>query len=203
MVACSFSPRPTLRRYPYRVFVHSHHLLKCFSSPWWVRVKAPGGMSIRDGHHSFVPQTVTVEGCQLYSQGSPEGKSRTLLSQGCVHTFECCMRHKHHTYKTLWTHKRQQLACSLWMNQSHPFLNQTFLEERDVAEIQEFHDLEIGAVNLEIDRWSYSLFQSRTSMVLNLVSVRIMNILDIREWVIIYYLSICKQRHFNYLEVRE
>ena len=67
------------------------------------------------------------------------------------------------------------------MNQSHPFLNQTFLEERDVAEIQEFHDLEIGAVNLEIDRWSYSLFQSRTSMILNLVSVRIMNILDIRE----------------------
>ena len=50
-----------------------------------------------------------------------------------------------------------------------------------MAEIQEFHDLETGAVNLEIDRWSYSLFQSRNGIVLSLVSVRIMNILDIRE----------------------
>lgn len=85
MVSCSFSPRPTLRRYPYRVFVHSHHLLKCFSSPWWVRVKAPGGMSIRDGHHSFVPQTVTVEGCQLLSRQSRGEISHFIVTSLCPH----------------------------------------------------------------------------------------------------------------------
>lgn len=105
-----FLPMSTLRRYPYRVFVCSHHLLKCFSSPWWVRVKAPGGVSIRDGHPSFVPQTVPVEGCRLFSQGSPEGKSRTLLSQVCVHTFECCMRHVHHECKTQSTRDSSSLV---------------------------------------------------------------------------------------------
>ena len=133
----------------------------------------------------------------------PRGKSGTLLSQACVHTFEHCTRHVHREYRTPRKHKRQQPTCSLWMNRPHPFLNQTLLEEREVAEIEEFHDLEIGAVNWETDRWSYSLFQSRTSMVLSLVSVRITNILAIQEWVIIYYLPICKQRDFNYLEVRE
>lgn len=180
MAACSFSPCPTLHRYPCRVFV-CYHLLKRCSSPRCVHANAPGGMSVRNGHPSFVAQTVTAEGCPLYSQGSPEGKSHTLLSQVCVHTIERRTRHVHREYKTPRKHKRQQLTCSLWMNRPHPFLNQTFLEEREVAEIEEFHDLEIGAVNLEIDRWSYILFQSRTSMVLSLVSVRIMNILDIWE----------------------
>lgn len=50
-------------------------------------------------HPSFVPQTVTAEGCPLYSQGSPEGKSLTVLSQVCVHTFEHCTRHVHREYK--------------------------------------------------------------------------------------------------------
>ena len=169
MVARSFSPCPTLHRYPCRVFV-CYQLLKCYSSPRWVHVNAPQGVGIRNGHPSFVPQTVTVEGCPLYPQGSPDGKSCTLLSQVCVHTFEHCTRHIHREYKTLWEHKRQQITCSLWVNQPHPFLNQTLLEEREVAEIEEFHDLEIGAVNLEIVRWSYSLFQSRISVVLSLVS---------------------------------
>lgn len=127
--------------------------------------------------------------------------SHLIVTSLCPHIWVLYETHTSWVQNT--KHKRQQLTCSLWMNQSHPFLNQTFLEEREVAEIQEFHDLETGAVNLEIDRWSYSLFQSRTSVVLSLVSVRIMNILDIREWVIIYYLSICKQRDFNYLEVRK